>query len=203
MSDSYKLPLSFYLRPDVVQISKELLGKFLITVFNNQLTAGMIVETEAYQGLTDRASHSFNGRYTARTRIMYQSGGVAYVYLIYGMHHLFNIVTNKRDIPDAVLVRALQPANGIEIMMRRRGLSSATSKLSNGPALLTRALGITSIHSGLSLLGQQIWLEDRGIVIAEKDILSGKRVGISYAGKDAQRLWRFRIKGNPWCSRAK
>jgi len=194
------LPLDFYRRPDVVQISRELLGKFLVTNFDGQRTAGMIVETEAYAGITDRASHAYNGRHTSRTRVMYRAGGVAYVYLIYGMYHLFNIITNREGVPHAVLIRALEPSEGLEVMMRRRGLSKPDARLTAGPGRLTQALDITTAHNGLELTGASIWLEDRGVNIRVQDIVAGPRVGVAYAGPDAQKPWRFRIKGNPWVS---
>jgi DNA-3-methyladenine glycosylase len=197
------LPLSFYLREDVVQISKELLGKVLVTVRDRQRTAGIIVETEAYGGTDDRASHAFGQRKTERTEIMYREGGITYVYLIYGLHVLLNFVTNKAGTPHAVLIRALQPLEGIELMLRRRKLHSLTPNVSNGPAKLTRSLGITLDWNGLPLTGPQIWVEDRGVVIPSENIASGPRIGVDYAGEDARRPWRFWIKDNPFVSKSK
>src|SRR3954469_4711741 len=113
-----KLPLSFYLRKDVVKISKELLGKVLVTNWRGELTSGRIVETEAYEGEIDKASHAFKGR-TARTEVIFGEGGRAYVYLCYGIHQMFNIVTNRNDIPHAILIRAVEPIQGIDIMLKR------------------------------------------------------------------------------------
>lgn len=115
-----KLSKDFYLRSNVIQVSKELLGKFLITNIDGIKTGGMITEVEAYNGIIDKASHSFGGRRTARTETMFASGGVAYVYLCYGIHHLFNVVTNEKNIPQAVLIRAIEPSIGIEEMLKRR-----------------------------------------------------------------------------------
>ena len=187
-----KLAESFYTRDDVVRIAQELLGKFLVTNFSGGLTGGMIIETEAYEGVTDRASHAWNDRRTARTEIMYGRGGLAYVYLCYGIHSLFNIVTNEKDIPHAVLVRGIMPAEGIEIMKERMG-GQMQKQPGIGPGRVSRLLGIHYSHSGLSLLGDEIWIEDRGVKIKEDQIISGPRIGVDYAGSDALMPYRFRI----------
>ncbi len=196
-----KLPRSFYLRDDVVEISRELLGKFLMTKFNGVVTGGMIVETEAYNGIEDRASHAYNGRRTNRTEVMYARGGTAYVYLCYGIHHLFNIVTNKKDIPQAVLIRAIEPVEGVEMMLKRRKKKELKRDLCAGPGSMSQALGITTRYTGLDLLGNMIWVEDRGISLGSGLIASSKRIGVEYAGEHAERLWRFTEKGNPWVSK--
>ena len=196
-----KLPRSFYIRDDVVTISRELLGKFLMTKFNGVVTGGMIVETEAYNGIEDRASHAFNGRRTKRTEIMYSPGGIVYVYLCYGIHHLFNVVTNKNDTPHAVLIRAIEPLDGIELMLKRRRKSELTRNLCAGPGSMSQSLGITTYNTGLDLLGNTIWIEDRGIALKKNEIVSSKRIGVEYAGEHAKRLWRFTIKGNQWASK--
>ena len=197
-----KLTVEFYQREDVLLISRELLGKVLCTNFHGKLTSGIIVETEAYAGVTDKASHAYGGRRTKRTETMYAKGGSAYVYLCYGIHHLFNIVTNKENIPHAVLIRAIQPRNGIEIMLQRRNKKKVDQTLTAGPGSLTRALGITVKDSGTFLMDNLIWLEDQNINYTNQDILATPRVGVQYAGEDAQNPWRFRIKGNPWTSPA-
>ncbi len=190
-----KLSRSFYVRADVLQISRELLGKFLLTrIGNDHITGGMIVEAEAYAGPEDRASHAYNGRRTSRTEIMFQEGGVAYVYLCYGIHHLFNIVTNVEGIPHAVLIRAIVPIDGIDLMLRRRDKKAVISKLTGGPGTLTQALGIHTTHFGTDLTGHQIWLEDRGIVVPDDQITAGPRVGVNYAGEYTTKPWRFRLK---------
>ncbi len=196
-----KLPLSFYSRPDVVQISRELLGKFLLTEIDGVRTGGMIVETEAYSGENDKACHAHLGRRTARTQIMYQQGGVAYVYLIYGLHHLFNIVTNEEGKADAVLIRAIEPTEGVEEMLLRRQMQKKEKRLTAGPGVMSKALGISRKQYGEPLSGPPVWVEDRQLKISEKEIIARPRVGVAYAGEDALLPWRFSIKNNPWVSK--
>ena len=203
-----KLGIDFYQQEDILAISKELLGKVLCTNFNGNLTTGIIVETEAYAGIMDKASHAYGGRRTQRTEVMYAEGGTAYVYLCYGIHHLFNVVTNVEGIPHAVLIRAINPIEGIDIMLQRRKLSKPLPKLTAGPGILSRALGICTDHSGMSLMGNKIWIENNHPFnhlkgAEEYDVISSPRVGCQYAGKDANNPWRFRIKGNQWVSPAK
>ena len=197
-----KLLADFYQRKDVLLISRELLGKVLCTNFHGKLTSGIIVETEAYAGVTDKASHAYGGRRTKRTETMYAKGGSAYVYLCYGIHHLFNIVTNKENIPHAVLIRAIQPRDGIEIMLQRRNKKKIDQSLTAGPGSLTRSLGITVKDSGTFLMNNLIWLEDQNINYSNQDILSTPRVGVQYAEKDAQNPWRFQVENSPWVSPA-
>ncbi len=191
-----KLPLSFYQRDDVVLISRELLGKFLVTNTNGVITSGIITETEAYAGVTDKASHAYGGRRTARTETMFAAGGLAYVYLCYGIHHLFNVVTNKEDIPHAVLIRAVQPVDGMATILRRRGMKEPKKNISAGPGTVSQALGIQVRSNGLSLTGNKIWIEDRSLIIKQSDIITGRRIGVDYAGKDAKLPYRFLIKTN-------
>jgi DNA-3-methyladenine glycosylase len=194
------LPIGFYQQDDVIAISKQLLGKYLYTCFDNDLTGGKIVETEAYRGPLDRASHAYGNRKTTRNATMYEAGGVCYIYLCYGLHVLFNIVTNLNDIPHAILIRGLEPTVGIDIMLKRRHKMKVERSLTGGPGSLSQALGLTLNHKGLSLLGPQIWVQDEGAKLSENDILASPRVGIDYAGEDAQLPWRFRIKNSPWTS---
>ena len=194
-----KLEQSFYCNTDVVDISKKLLGKVLTTNLSNHLTSGIIVETEAYAGIFDKASHAFNNKRTKRTEIMYKNGGIAYVYLCYGIHNLFNVITNINDIPHAVLIRAIEPLEGIKEMYRRRKISKKY-RLTNGPGKLTQALGIDKNCNGKSLQSDTIWIQDSGIKFLEKDILSSTRIGVDYAGKDAKLLYRFHVKDNKWVS---
>lgn len=196
-----KLPVSFYSRPDVVQISKELLGKYLLTEIDGVRTGGMIVETEAYSGQNDKACHASQGRRTARTEIMYQQGGVAYVYLIYGLHHLFNMVTNKEGMADAVLIRAIEPTEGVEEMLLRRRMQKKEKRLTAGPGVVSEALGISRKQYGEPLIGPHIWVEDRQQKLNEEEIIARPRVGVAYAGEDALLPWRFSIKSNPWVSK--
>jgi len=197
------LPESFYNRDDVVKISRELLGKVLVTTFGGEVTSGMIVETEAYAGVTDKASHAHGGRRSARTEIMYRHGGTAYVYLCYGIHHLFNVVTNKQDVPHAILIRGLEPLEGIGTMLMRRGFDKMKPSLTAGPGALRQALGIHTMQSGSSLHGPDIYIEDRGIKISKSNIIAATRVGVAYAMDDALRPYRFYVKGNPYVSKGK
>lgn len=198
-----KLTAYFYRRHDVVLVSTELLGKFLVTHFDGQLTAGKIVETEAYRGPDDKASHARNYRRTRRTEIMYADGGIAYVYLCYGIHHLFNVVTAGQDVPHAVLIRAIEPAENVELMLHRRGKPHLKKELTAGPGALSQALGIRTAHTGISLLeeGSPIWIEDRGVTITPENIVASPRVGVEYAGECAAWDWRFRVKGSAWTSK--
>jgi DNA-3-methyladenine glycosylase len=180
------LPVSFYLRDNVVQIARDLLGKRLMTCFNGITTGGIITETESYRGPEDRASHAYNNRRTPRTDVMFQAGGIAYVYLCYGIHHLLNVVTHRKGIPHAVLIRALLPTHGIEEMTKRR----SKVPLASGPGALTQALGITKQLNGHRFDRAPLWIEE-GDPVKEGDILSGPRVGIDYAGEDALLPWRF------------
>lgn len=192
---------NFYRRDDVVQISRELLGKVLCTQINGKrLTSGIITETEAYRGRDDKACHA-HGKRTKRTEIMYHEGGKAYVYLCYGIHHLFNIVTNAEGIADAILIRSIKPVDGLELMQERRGKEKITPALTAGPGRLSQSLGITTDYYGLDLTARRtIWIEDRGDTIRNKKIKSSPRIGVDYAGEDAKRPWRFFIEGSKWVS---
>jgi DNA-3-methyladenine glycosylase len=190
---SRKLDLTFYRRDDVVAIARELLGKVLCTAIDGNTTRAIITETEAYAGVGDRASHAWNGRRTARTEPMYAPGGVAYVYLCYGIHHLFNVVTGPADLPHAVLVRAGVPLAGVETMLARRGMAAAGARLMAGPGTLARALGIRVSMTGTPLDGDRLWLEDHGIHIPAGLIERGPRIGVDYAGDDAALPYRFRV----------
>jgi DNA-3-methyladenine glycosylase len=198
-----KLPQTFYSRTDVVQIAQELIGKYLMTNIDGELCGGMIVETEAYCGATDKACHAHLNRRTKRTEVMFQTGGVAYIYLCYGIHHLFNVVTNQQNHADAVLIRAIEPADNIETMLKRRKQQKADFKLTAGPGALTEALGISTKLYGTDLQGDMIWIEDRNIQINPTEIIAGYRVGVSYAREDALLPWRFSLQGSKWVSRAK
>ena len=190
-----RLPREFYLREDVVAVSRDLLGKVLCSRLGGAVTRALITETEAYAGEGDRASHAWGGRRTRRTEPMYAQGGTAYVYLCYGIHHLFNVVTAGADVPHAVLVRAGEPVEGLPTMLRRRGKRVPDRTLLAGPGSLARALGITTRLTGTSLLAGPVWIEDHGIEIRDTAIAAGPRVGVDYAGDDAQRPWRFTVAG--------
>lgn len=195
-----KLPASFYNRPDVIQIAKELIGKVLVTVWNGELTSGRIVESEAYNGFVDKASHAFSGKRTARNETMYAPAGTSYVYICYGIHHLFNVITNKKEIPHAVLIRALDPVSGIDIMARRRQIKKTDFAITKGPGSLSVAMGISKKHDGISLLGKEIYIADDGFKMPEKNIYSSGRIGVESAGEAAGYPYRFYVKGNPYVS---
>lgn len=185
------LPRSYYLKPNVQAVAQSLIGKRLITRLNGATTGGIITETEAYAGTTDRASHAFGGRRTERTEIMYCPGGTAYVYLCYGIHALFNVVTNIEGIPHAILIRSLEPDIGIDTMKRRRNTCSL-AKLTQGPGNVTKALAIKTRHTGLDLtLGAKIWIENTHMQISQRIITRTPRIGIDYAGADALKPWRY------------
>jgi DNA-3-methyladenine glycosylase len=194
MNRKRKLPRSFYLHDNVVSISRELLGKVLCTNIDGQRTSVIITETEAYAGTTDRASHAYGDRRTRRTEPMYGPGGTAYVYLCYGMHHLFNVVTNVAGIPHAVLVRAGEVHSGLATMLERRQKASHDRTLLAGPGSLARALGITTALTGSSLLNGPIRIEDHGLEVDDDRVTVGPRVGIDYAGEDVSRPYRFRLR---------
>jgi len=188
------IPLEFYTRSDVVQVARELLGKVLYSSFNNEITSGIIIETEAYAGVIDKASHAYNNRRTARTEIMYREGGCAYIYLCYGIHSLFNIVTSVQGDPHAVLIRGIEPILGINCMKNRKVKSILVPKDGTGPGNITKLLGIHVEHSGLILYNNSkmgIWLQDEGITVLEKDVKTGPRIGVDYAGEDALLPFRF------------
>ena len=195
-----KLDNSFYDRPDVVRIARQLLGKVLVTELEGGRTSGRIVEVEAYNGVVDRASHAWSGRRTRRTEVMYREGGTAYVYLIYGIHHLFNVVTNKKDIPHAVLVRALEPLEGIPLMLKRTDKVKPDHSLTRGPGNLSRAMGLATLHTGYSLYEGEIYIGDDGHRVRPAEIVATPRIGVDYAGPDAQLPYRFFVKGNPYVS---
>lgn len=195
-----KLPRSFYTRPNVVTVARDLLGKLLVVpASNGQRVSGVIVETEAYRGPLDRAAHSYGGRRTQRTEPMYAIGGTAYVFFVYGMYYQFNVVTNAAETPHAILIRALEPVEGIELMRKRRH-NQPDRNLTKGPGKLCIALGIDRKLDGADLLGNEVWLEDRP-PIRRSQINSGTRIGIDYAGEWINKPWRFWIKDNPYVSR--
>lgn len=196
-----QLTRSFYERNNVDVLAKKLLGKKLVTNFNSVITAGFITEVEAYSGRNDKACHANNGLRTSRTEVMYGAGGYAYVYLCYGIHHMINIVTNVEGQADAVLIRAFEPIDGIDTMLERRGFDKLTKALTSGPGNVGKALGLdTKIHNGLSLLGNEIWIEDQPEV-SEEHIITSTRIGVDYAEEDALKPWRFYIKDSKWVSK--
>lgn len=196
-----KLPYSFYQQADVNHLAIALLGKQLFTLVDGELTGGTIVETEAYKGAIDKASHAYGGRFTDRTRVMYQAGGLSYVYLCYGIHHLFNVVTAEANTPHAVLVRGLEPITGIDTMLRRRNMAVVKPNLTAGPGALAKALGIDRTLNAKELWGDEIWIEDNQIRYQPEEIVAVPRVGVAYAAEHALLPWRYYVKGNKFVSK--
>jgi DNA-3-methyladenine glycosylase len=186
------LQQDFYNRQDVVTVSKDLLGKVLCTLFDDTLTAGIITETEAYCGRNDKACHANDGTRTERTEVMYGKPGHGYVYLCYGIHHLFNVVTNDEGLADAVLIRGIRPLDGIDVMKERRGMEKMKG-LGDGPGKLSQALGIKTSMSGITLMEPPVWIEERGYTFTEGEITATPRIGVDYAGEHAKREWRFLV----------
>ena len=195
-----KLQLDFYRRDNVLQVAEELMGKILVTKKDGITTSGRIVECEAYAGVADKASHAFGGRRTNRNEVMYGKAGVAYVYLCYGIHHLFNVVTNVENTPHAVLIRSLAPLKGVADMLLRTGKMQLDNSLTRGPGNVSKALGIYTTDSGTLLTGKDIFLADDDFVYPKNEILTSPRIGVDYAGADALLPYRFYIKGNPFVS---
>jgi DNA-3-methyladenine glycosylase len=196
-----KLPPSFYQRSDVVAISRNLLGKYLFTNIAGELTGGMIVETEAYNGAVDKASHAYGNKNTPRTQTMFMEGGIAYVYLCYGIHHLFNVVTSVAGEPHAVLIRAIVPTDGLDVMLQRKNMTKLKPNLTAGPGSVAKALGIDRSLNALSLQSTEVWIEDRGIEILPAYIAAVPRIGVAYAAEDALLPYRFYVKGNQYVSK--
>ncbi len=196
-----KLPYSFYQNEDVLLLAKQLLGKQLFTSIDGRLTGGTIVETEAYHGVTDKASHAYGGRFTARTAPMYQAGGISYVYLCYGIHHLFNVVTGVENNPHAVLIRGIEPMVGLDVMLDRRKMQKMAPRLTAGPGALAQAMGIDKKLNAKDLQGDEIWIEDAGIHVKPEQLVASPRIGVAYAEDHALLPWRFYIKGNPYVSK--
>ncbi len=188
----------FYLR-DASIVAPELLGKLLVHRTSEGAASGIIVEVEAYSGATDKGAHSYPNKRTPRTEIQFGEGGYAYVYSIYGMHCCFNVVTNKADIPEVVLVRALEPVDGIDLMMSRRGTQDPL-ELCSGPGKLCAALGISKANYGDDLCGDTLFIEER-MAVLPNEIAVSPRVNIDYAGEDAKLLWRYFIKDSKFVSK--
>ena len=205
-----KIKKSFYNRK-TLKVAQEILGKFLVRKIGKKIIAGKIVETEGYVGPNDLASHASRGK-TARTAPMFGPPGHAYIYLVYGLNYCFNIVTEKKNYPAAVLIRALEPINGIDIMLQNRQLNkkqkqklnsqnSILKTLTNGPGKLCQALKIDKILNNADLTDGALWLEDRGLKIKPREIVAARRVGVDYAGKYKNKPWRFYLKGNQFVSK--
>lgn len=196
-----KLPESFYLGNDVTQIAKALLGKYLFTCVDGIVTGGYIVETEAYNGLIDKASHAYGNRLTQRTQTMFAHGGIAYVYLCYGIHEMLNAVTSVAGQPHAVLIRAINPTVGIDAMLARRNMALVKPNITAGPGSVGKALGITRKLNGSSLQSDQLWIEDQGLSFEPEQIAAVPRIGVAYAAEDALLPYRYYVKGNIYVSK--
>ncbi|RYE57956.1 MAG: DNA-3-methyladenine glycosylase [Sphingobacteriales bacterium] len=195
-----RLPYSFYQQEEVVDLAVQLLGKKLFTQIDGKITGGIIVETEAYNGITDKASHAYGNRFTSRTAPMYETGGITYVYLCYGIHHLLNVVTGTKNNPQAVLIRGVEPIEGIETMLERRKMFELAPRITAGPGSVAKSLGIDKNLNAKDLLGDEIWIEE-GIHIPSKDVVAAPRVGVDYAEDHALLPWRFYVKGNKYVSK--
>lgn len=195
-----KLEESFYQRGDVTKVAKDLLGKTLYTRAGKKITSGIIVETEAYSYI-EKGCHAYLNKKTKRNEIMFEAGGYAYVYLCYGIHNLFNVVTGSPGTGDAVLIRALEPIDGLDIMKERMNTSDLR-RITSGPGKLTKALGIDRSFNAKHLSGNDVWIGDEGLIVKKPQIIASKRIGIDYAGKDADLLWRYTIDDNVWVSKA-
>jgi len=196
-----KLPKSFYIRDDVLQIAHDLIGKVLYTNLNGQITSGIIVEAEAYNGRNDPGCHAYPEKHTPRTEVMYEEGGVAYVYLCYGIHRMFNVVTNVKGKADCVLIRAVEPLNGMDVMLLRREKKKADHRLTMGPGSVGKALGITLEMNGNSLLSNSIWIASNNKA-SKNQIVNGPRVGMSRPHQPYAKFpWRFYVADSPWVSK--
>jgi DNA-3-methyladenine glycosylase len=196
-----KLAQSFYLNSNVVEVSRNLLGKYLFTCIDGTITGGYIVETEAYNGIIDKASHAYGNRLTSRTQIMYQEGGIAYIYLCYGIHEMLNVVTSVEGQPHAVLIRAINPTVGLDVMQHRRKMAVVKPTITSGPGSVAKALGISRKINGISLQSDVLWIEDKGLAFSDDEIAAVPRVGVDYAGDDALLPYRFYVKNNIYVSK--
>ena len=196
-----KLPESYYLNSDVVALSRDLIGKYIYSNLDGGLTGGIIVETEAYNGTIDKASHAYGNRLTPRTQTMYKQGGIAYVYLCYGIHEMLNIVTSFEGQPHAILIRAIDPTVGLDIMQYRRNMAIIKSNITSGPGSVAKALGVSRNINAISLQSDILWIEDEGLDYTDEEVAAVPRVGVDYAGQDALLPYRFYVKGNKYVSK--
>lgn len=198
-----KLPLSFYFRDPVV-VARDLLGKYLVRVNKDGISRGIIVETEAYGGKDDRASHVFGNKVTERNKIWFEKGGISYVYMIYGLYHCLGVITGKKSDPGAVLIRALEPIDGIDLMHKRRkvnpSIKNSLYKLCSGPSKICQAMDIDKGLYGQQLNGESLFLENSNEIITDKDIEITPRIGIDYSKEAAFYPWRFYIKNSNFIS---
>ena len=196
-----KLPDEFYLNSNVVDVARNLLGKYLFTHIDGVVSGGYIVETEAYNGVIDKASHAYGNRLTPRTQTMFERGGIAYVYLCYGIHEMLNVVTSVEGQPHAVLIRAINPTEGIDAMLYRRNMALVKPNITAGPGSVGKALGINRKLNGISFQSDVMWIEDRGLTFTDNEIAAVPRIGVAYAAEDALLPYRFYVKGNVYVSK--
>jgi DNA-3-methyladenine glycosylase len=196
-----KLPESFYLNNNVTEIARNLLGKYLFTCINGITTGGYIIETEAYNGTIDKASHAYGNRQTPRTQTMFARGGVAYVYLCYGIHEMLNVVTSVEGQPHAVLIRAVNPTAGIDEMLYRRNMAVVKPNITAGPGSVGKALGISRKLNGISFQSDELWIEDQGLLFTDDQVAAVPRIGVAYAAEDALLPYRYYVKGNVYVSK--
>jgi len=196
-----KLPEAYYQSSDVVALAKDLIGKYLFTEFDGLISGGYIVETEAYNGIIDKASHAYGNRNTPRTSTMFMPGGVAYLYLCYGIHEVLNIVTSVEGQPHAILIRAINPTVGLDVMQARRNMAVIKPNITMGPGSVAKALGVSRKINAISLQSDTLWIEDQGLTFPDEAIAAVPRVGVDYAGADALLPYRFYVKGNVYVSR--
>jgi DNA-3-methyladenine glycosylase len=196
-----KLPVEFYQRDDVVLIARELLGKEVYSNIEGQITGGIIIETEAYRGPDDRGSHAYLNKRTPRNEMMYNAGGLVYMYICYGIHDMLNIVTGSKDMSHAILIRAIEPIKGLEIMRERRNIYNQDKRLCKGPGALAKAMALNKLHNGIDLQNDTIWIEDNGRSYTDEQVVASARVGMNFDGIYKTIPWRFYNKGNPYVSR--
>ena len=200
-----KLERSFYER-DTLTVAKELLSCILVHITPEGITSGKIVETEAYMGPEDKGSHSYNGRHTPRMDPLYKTGGFAYIYQLHGYNYCINVVTRKEGIPQAVLIRAVEPVEGMELMAERRKIDASDAKISklknltNGPSKLCQAMNIDTSLNGIDLCGEEVFITNHAVRDSEK-IVATPRIHIDYAEEYRDKPWRFLLQGNPFVSR--
>ncbi len=193
---------SYYQNPDVLFIARDLIGKVLLTEIEGLISSGIIVETEAYRAPEDRASHAFGNKITERTQTMFLSGGHAYIYLCYGLHEMFNVVTAEKGKAHAVLIRGVQPHSGLDLMMHRRNHSIFKNQLTKGPGSVTKALGISRLQNACLLYqtNSPVRIYDEKIKYSDPEIGVSKRIGVGYAAESAIWPFRFYVKDNPFVS---
>ena len=202
-----KLERSFYER-DTLIVARELLGCILVHITPEGITRGKIVETEAYMGPEDKGAHSYKGRHTPRMDPLYKTGGFAYIYQLHGYNYCINVVTQKEDIPQAVLIRAVEPVEGLGLMAKRRKIDISDAKrsklknLTNGPSKLCQAMNINTSQNGIDLCGDEVYITNQDGLMSNEEIVATPRIHIDYAEEYRDKLWRFLLWGNAFVSKS-